>query len=368
MRLLILVLVWDVFLAIGVWHDRLSPGPHRPQVAIKIAVGSEDRGLFEDPQAQKDFKTHGYKVTVSPFGSFAIAEQTDLSTYGLVLPSSTTATDALKARVHKQLSDEQLFTSPLVALTWKPLLPQLQTLGIATQSTTDGLWHFDVGAYLRASAQAKKWETPAGLSGHQVLLETTDPELSNSGAMFVGSAASDIDKGAVANTPGQIACAAGVLAPVLNAQGQQKSTTDQLFETYETGGLTGKPLVLSYESEFVGAALAGTLPEDAVMMYLDPEVGSDHSLVALSDNDDARAFTSFLKNDETFQRIMEHTYGFRPLGALHDDFADYMNAHGVPVATDLAPVPTPRLKDLKEIIKDATSPTPPAPPSGCGAP
>lgn len=354
-RLLIFVVSCDLLLGTGVVLTKLpAAAPSGPTVAISLAVGSEDLGLLDNRQVQADFQAHGYAVTATGFGSYTIATQVDLSKYTLALPSSEVFTDALRAKVGAQQPSAPLFTTPLVVLTWQPLLPLLQTLKLATPNA-DGTWTFHIQRYVELADKNTLWSSIPGntfyQNPNQVQLRMTDPAESNSGAMFVAAAGYALNNGSVVSTPAQVASVAAQLVPLFQNEGEMYDTTDHLFSDYETEGESGAPLVLSYESEFVGAKLTDPagLPPGAVMMYTDPAIDSDHTILSLDDSV-GPAFLSFIAGDKTFQQIAENDYGFRS----GPDFVHDMSQRGITVAANLFPSPTPQLADLKELIDDAT--------------
>lgn len=366
--LLTFVVCCDLVLAVGVVKTRIPQAQPGPRTAISIAIGSEDLNLFTDQQVQNDFAAHGYAVSVTGFGSFTIASDVSAAKYTLALPSSTVTTDALRSKVGEQQPTAPLFTTPLVVLTWKPLIPLLQSLGIAT-SNTDGTWTFHLARYVAIADEGVKWSSIAGNNFYpnpnQVQLQMTNPAESNSGAMFVAAAGFALNNDQVVSSAAQITAVAGKLAPVFRSLGEMQDTTDHLFDDYCNEGEGGAPLVLSYESEYVGAMLTNpaVLPPGAMMMYTDPAVDSDHTLLSL-DGSTGSAFLNFIAGDRTFQQIAESDFGFR----TGPRFVHDMSLRGITVATELSPAPTPLLANLKELINEATDATGTAGSGGAGTP
>ena len=91
-------------------------------------------------------------------------------------------------------------------------------------------------------------------------------------------------------------------------QGGLERSTEDPFEKYLAQGLNYAPLVLVYEAQYVDAALAGTLPQNATLVYLSPTTRSAHTVVAF-DGDGDEVGRLLTTDAELLRLAAEH--GFR---------------------------------------------------------
>jgi hypothetical protein len=340
------VLIVGVLLASGavvLVYRRGGP----PLSEVTIAVGSEDVDLFNDSGLKDVLADHGLQMTATAFGSLTIATDVRANDYDLALPSSAVTTDALLDNVGRSAPARPLFTTPLVVLTWKPLRAALERAGLATLGS-DGMYQFHIGKYLDLARRGVTWTQLAGdayPNPQHVQLRITDPGQSNSGLMFLAAASYVLNSDAVVSDPQQAAAIATRLKPLLDSMGELDTSTKYLFDEYLSQGMSGRPLVLSYESLYVARVMQGGLPPDAVMMYVDPIVNSEHTLVQLNGGLSRRGFDA-LTNDPKVQQIAEAPYGFRGDPA----YVANMSHRGIAVEQNLDAIPVPKLGRLKEML------------------
>jgi hypothetical protein len=149
----------------------------------------------------------------------------------------------------------------------------------------------------------------------------------------------------VISDPRQAGAIARQIKPLLDSMGELDTSTKYLFDEYLSQGMSGRPLVLSYESLYVARSLQGGLPPDAVMMYVDPVVNSEHTLVQLNDGLGRQGFNA-LTNDPRVQQIAEASSGFRGDPA----YVANMSQRGIAVEQNLDAIPVPKLARLKEML------------------
>jgi len=284
-----------------------TPRPSPSLKTIQVAAGSEDLPFLQDPTAVGEFKRYGLNVEAIPYGSGQLAFNEPTAGYSAFFLSSTVFAEMAEARLGTSAVSEP-FSTPLVVLTWQPLIPLLQTLGIV-----NGSGQFDIGKYLDVASKGVRWTGTRGNTFYhnsaRVLLRMTNPTESDSGAMFVAAASYVLNKGNVLTGISQVQPIASQIANVLRGLGELQPTTYLLFQQYLTEGVKGAPLVLGYQSEFVGEQRSspGKIPRGAVMLQLNFTVDCIHTVVPF--NDDGRTFGTVL-NDPVMQKLASGKYGF----------------------------------------------------------
>src|SRR6202000_1044077 len=97
-------------------------------------------------------------------------------------------------------------------------------------------------------------------------------------------------------------------------------------------GIGSKPMVMIYESQFLGEEMDKTQPgaitKDMVLMYPDPDVFSKHTVVPLTPT--GTKVGQLLVNDPTLSKLAA-LYGFRP--ASPAVFTSVLKAHNLAVPT-----------------------------------
>src|SRR5262249_33984794 len=98
------------------------------------------------------------------------------------------------------------------------------------------------------------------------------------------------------------------VAGLFTAQGALETSSEAPFESYVARGLDYSPLVLVYEAQYVGRALAGQLPPNRALVYLSPTVRSVHTVVPFTGRGDTVG--RLLSTDPTLIRLAA-AHGFR---------------------------------------------------------
>jgi hypothetical protein len=227
-------LVGAALLAAAVW-GRVEPNPPVPPplTTVWIAAGSEDYQFFADPAVQDEFHRHGYQVNVVPVGSLDMAApQFCLTGYDLLFPSSSVIADQLAGQPGTGIRGEiNAFTTPLVALTWMPLLGPLIEAGLASRNADGTTYTFHLGAYIQETQKHLLWSDialPSVFSQKSLVqAQFSDPRRSNSGAMVIAAASYVLNNGVVAN-PAAISRVAAPLGGALASMGSGLLTWSEI--------------------------------------------------------------------------------------------------------------------------------------------
>jgi hypothetical protein len=114
----------------------------------------------------------------------------------------------------------------------------------------------------------------------------------------------------VIENPAQVSGVINLVSQLFLEQGYTESSSENLFDDYLSIGEGATPMEMIYEAQFVARAAAhdGSIQPNMVLMYPDPVIVSQHTLVPLDANGDKVG--RLLKNDPTLQHLAI-VHGFR---------------------------------------------------------
>ncbi|RSO00815.1 hypothetical protein DMH26_16895 [Streptomyces sp. WAC 05379] len=279
---------------------------------VQAVIGSEKAEFFADPDVVKALAAKGYTVKAETSGSWAM-EGLDLKGYDLALPSSQAPARELAAKYEVTGTLPRPFYSPLVAVAHKNAAEVLAGNGLATLDEAHR-GTLKMAAYLDAARADRTWQQLKGAKKYGELtgtlyLSSTDPETSNSGALYLAAASYVENGGKVVAGAAEVDRAAPLLHKLVSVQGAQQSGSDAVFRDFVSGA--GNPLVVVYESQVASLLARGEQPEDLVVLYPDTTVNSDHTAVPLTE--DGKAVAELLSSDPALRKL-EVRHGFRPQG------------------------------------------------------
>ncbi|MEU2774361.1 substrate-binding domain-containing protein [Streptomyces sp. NPDC007162] len=311
---------------------------------VRGVIGSEKSDFFADPDVVKALAAKGYTVKTEPSGSWAM-DGLDLKGYDFAFPSSSAPADALAAKYHAHQPLPRPFYSPLVVVAHRSAAQVLAANGLAVlDGKGKGKGTLKMAAYLDAARHDRTWQQLKGAQAHGELTGTlyitsTDPEASNSGALYLAAASYVANGGRVVASDDDIARTAPLLHKIVSVQGAQQPSSDSVFRDFVSGA--GNPLVCLYESQVVSLLAEQHGADDLVVLYPDTTVNSDHTIVPLDDA--GRQLGDLLSTDPALRKLAVR-HGFRPQGDSAEfvqataDRAAYLNQTLTGVRQ--APVPT----------------------------
>jgi hypothetical protein len=283
-------------------------------------------------------------VVVDSAGSRQIATTVQLANYDFAFPSSSPAADKLLA-THPEAHTYTPFSSPMAVATFAPIVDLLTKAGVVRGDT------FDMARYLQLAAAGTRWDQLPGNTSFparkNVLLSTTAPCESNSGAMYLGIVSYVANKDNVVHDATGTAAVLPVIRPLFSDQGYQTNTTEKVFEDYLANGMGQVPMALIYEQQYVGEELSAdsALRPDARILYPSPTLFSKHTLVPLRPAGD-RVGELLTTNPDLVNLAAQ--YGFRPTDP--HPFAAAVAAKGVPAPPALVNVVEPPTFDALETL------------------
>lgn len=319
---------------------------------VQGVIGSEKAEFFADPDVVKALAAKGFTVKTETSGSWAM-DGLDLKGYDFAFPSSQAPADELAAKYHVRQPLPRPFYSPLVVVAHRSAAEVLAANGLATVGKGTGTLR--MAAYLKAAGQDRTWQQLKGAAAHGELTGTlfiasTDPNTSNSGALYLAAASYVADGGRVASSDAAVRRTAPLMRKLVSVQGAQQSSTDAAFRDFISGA--GNPLVLVYESQVAALLNQGQDVGDLTVLYPDTTANSDHTVVPLTP--EGRALGELLSADPTLRRLAVR-HGFRPQGATAEFTAataaraTYLNQK----LTGVRQAPVPAYKVLHEMARRA---------------
>ncbi|MGW1727034.1 hypothetical protein ACWCQK_29450 [Streptomyces sp. NPDC002306] len=320
---------------------------------VRTVIGSEKAEFFADPDVVTALAAKGYTVKTETSGSWAM-EGLDLKGYDVAFPSSQAPAAELAAKYKVRGTLPRPFYSPLVVVAHRGAAEVLAGNGLATLDAKNR-GTLKMAAYLAAARDDRTWQQLKGAAKYGELtgtlyISSTDPETSNSGALYLAAASYVADGGRVVSSDADIDRTAPLLHKLVSVQGAQQSSSDAAFRDFVSG--VGNPLVLVYESQ-VASLLGGRHnPEDLVVLYPDTTVNSDHTVVPLTES--GRGLAELLSSDPVLRKLAVR-HGFRPQGdtteftAANADRTSYLKQQ----LTGVRQAPVPTSKVLHELARRA---------------
>lgn len=235
------------------------------------------------------------------------------------------------------------FSSPMAVATFAPIVSLLTRAGVVAAGTQT----FDVRAYLDLAARGTRWDQLPGNATFparkNILLSTTAPCSSNSGAMYLSIASYVANADTVVGDAGATTRVLPAMAPLFRDQGYLPPSSGVLFEDYLSSGMGKVPMGLVYEAQYLAEALSAdsVLPADARLLYPSPTIYSKHTLVPLEPA--GNQVGELLSTDHDLVAL-EAQFGWRT--ADPRAFGDAVATKGIPAPLELVNVVEPPSSDV----------------------
>lgn len=278
-------------------------------------IGSEKKDFFNDPQVKQILETkYQIRTEIQEAGSRSIATQGGqkgkADKYDFVFPSGSPAADKIKKDFKTQNSYRVFFT-PMAVASWKPVVDVLEKNAIV-RKTDNHYSIIDMGKLQELMTQQARWQDlPNNDSfkvGRKVLIKSTNIASSNSAAMYLSLASYLANGKSVVENDSQIAQVLPQVTPLFSGQGYMAGSSATPFEDYLNKGQGDSPLVMIYEAQFLAQAQQGGVRPDMVLLYPEPTIYTDHTLIAM--NDKGKKLGEALTDDPDLQKLAIK-YGFR---------------------------------------------------------
>lgn len=333
-------------------RDAANTRAAKAVVSVHGLIGSEKEAYFADPRVVAELRNDGLDVHVETSGSREMASRSDLRSFDFAFPAGEPAGQQLKTMLNAPNVSTPFFT-PMAVASWKPIAEILVRNGYVKREGAQ----YDIvrmPELLAAEGRGIRWSTLKGSDAYpvskSVLVSTTDPRTSNSGAMYLSLASYALNGNSVVDGHAAAHRLAPKLDPLFLRQGLIAHSTSEPFEDYVQIGMGKAPLVMIYEAQFIENALATEHARNAqmVLLYPRPTIYTKHTFVPIDAGGEklGRALTE----DVVLQHLaVEH--GLR----IHDSAyaADFWKQHDVSVPAALIDVvDPPYYAYLEDMIQD----------------
>ncbi|MEW2076079.1 hypothetical protein AB0941_20960 [Streptomyces sp. NPDC013433] len=320
---------------------------------VRMVIGSEKAEFFADPDVVKALAAKGYTVEAETAGSWAM-EGLDLEGYDLAFPSSRAPAAELAEKYEVRGMLPRPFYSPLVVVSRRGAAEVLAANGLA-ELDEENPGTLKMAAYLDAAERDRTWQQLKGSGKYGELtgtlyISSTDPESSNSGALYLAAASYVAGGGKVVASDADVERTAPLLRKLVSVQGAQQTGTDAAFRDFVSGA--GNPLVLVYESQVAALLDEQQNADDLVVLYPDTTVNSDHTVVPLTEN--GRKLAELLGDDPALRKLAVR-HGFRPQGDVAEFAAAAVGrtAYLKQRLTGVRQAPVPTSAVLRELARRA---------------
>jgi hypothetical protein len=289
-------------------------------------------------------------VSVVKSGSIEMAER-DPGQNDFLFPGSQVATEIFKASHGSAVTENQtVLRSPLVIYSWDNTTQALIKEGIVRQ-VDNAYYIVDLPRLVKLIVDGKTWAS-IGLPYYgKILVTTTDPAYSNSGAMFAGLLANLLVSADSVADESNIDPHLPMLKAFFGRLGFMERTSSDLFETYLTTGEGSKPLVVGYENQMIEYAIqkpnVWNQSKDKVrVLYPVPTCWSAHEIIALNERSKEliKAFS-----DDGVQKLAWERHGFRSGQAGVVTNTQIMGGIGIPQRLDKI-VALPNYRTMRKIL------------------
>lgn len=308
---------------------------NRPAVTVQIMYGGEKTAFLEN-QAVRDIFRDRYELTLDArrVGSIEMVSTADTSSMDCLWPSNQIAVELARLNGKPVLGDEIIFNSPIVFYTWGPVTEALTKAGIVERR---GETHYVVKAkeLITMVSSGTTWES-LGLNLYgSVAIYSTDPTRSNSGNMWAGWLANQLNGGKVA-TEADLATLLPLLRNYFDQMGFMEVSSGDIFEIFLSQGMGSRPIIVGYENQLPEFILANPqaralIEKQIDVLYPEPTVFASHPVISLT-ADCARLVEAL--RDPEIQAIAWRDHGLRSglIGVQNDP--SLFTGMGMPATVD----------------------------------
>ncbi|WP_124057838.1 substrate-binding domain-containing protein [Vaginisenegalia massiliensis] len=320
------------------------------QVELRGLVGGEKIPWLENTEVQKIAKKkYGVTYDIRKEGSIEMVQPGVYQDYDYLFPSSQFPADLFKANGGQAKVDEIILNTPIVLFSRKPVVEALTKAGYVSQK--DGVHYVDMKKLALAIKEGKSWQSIGlGQLYGDILVDTTDPNASNSGNMFLGLLANSLNDNKPV-TAENLEAIKDDVKQIYGKLGYSQTSSADLFNQFLQQGMGAFPLIAAYESQLLEFSISkpdvyNQIKDDIVILYPTPTVWSSHVFIGL--NDDSRQFQKALLDPEV-QKIAWEQHGFRTVVAGTNDIKHFKVNGVAKEVTQIMPLPNPKV--MQELMK-----------------
>lgn len=312
-------------------------------------AGGEKTGFLQNETLLKTLlKKYGIRLNWSKAGSMEMLRDNNFKP-DFLWPSSEVALEYYKVNQTGLVKSENIFNSPVVLYTWDIVSDALIKDNIVT--VRDSIYYVsDMKKLIQYVIDGKKWQD-IGLDQlyGQMLIFSTDPNKSNSGAMFAGLLAGILCGDLRSDST--LECVLPKIKSFFNTLGFMEHSSGDLFQQYLSTGVGAKPIIVGYESQIIefsvqNAKMWPSVKQKLRILYPEPTVWSAHPLIVK--NDKAELFRKALLDPE-IQKLAWEYHGFRTGAMGIQNSNEMLSVSGVPLQITKV-ISLPNYKAMQRIL------------------
>lgn len=318
----------------------------RQVVTVKGLIGSEKESFFRDQRVIDTLRANGIIVEFEKAGSRQIATNFDLSTYDFAFPAGVPAAEKIR-REQKINKSYEVFFTPMVIASWKPIAETLVANGVA--KSEKGYYTIDMAKLLQLIGDSKRWNDLSGNTSYAVnksiLVTSTDVRKSNSAAMYLALASYVLNGNKIVQSDQEVEQLSAQLEALFLEQGFTENSSEVPFEDYLVMGMGKAPMVIIYEAQFVSQVPLPNSPitDQMVLLYPQPTIFTKHILVPITAN--GEKLGDLLTTNEDLQKYAVE-YGLRNRNTTY--WQDFVSQHKLPIPQNLIDVVEPPSYEILE--------------------
>lgn len=308
-------------------------------VTITGYLGGEKSGLYNN----EDFKEYideeyGLTMDYRVVGSYNMV-QGDTTGQDYLFPSSQLALELFEQIGGQPVAEDIVFNTPIVLYSRQVVVDALRDNGIVSER--EGVNYLDMQQLARMIADQTTW-AEIGLPQlyGNVLVDTTDPNESNSGNMFLGVLANALNN----NQPVNMSNVSNIeddIEQIYQSIGYMQNSSSDMFNQFLRQGVGAFPIIAGYESQLLEFSKQSTdvynqVKDDIVILYPEPTVWSSHVYIALTEEGEV-GLQALL--DPEVQRQAWADHGFRTIVAGSDDMTQFDVPSLAREVTQIMPMP-----------------------------
>lgn len=324
-------------------YNTAQPGGNT-LVPVRGLIGTEKMAIFQDPETQRLFREGGFAVRVTGVGSRQMLREVNPAAYDFVIPTGASVAEKI-SKDYKLYGTRDLFYTPLVVASWKPIAELFAENGIAER--VGDIWYLHMGKIIDLVNQGTSWADLQNNSVYKtnkpIIITSTDPRTSSSAALYLSIASYVANGEAIISSKEEINEVLPKIRTLFSRQGGQAFSSLGPFEDYLTMGMGKSPLVTAYEAQFIEAAAADMVTEEMVLFYPLPTIYAKGVFIPMTTV--GRRVLDLINTDDQFRRmITEH--GLHPKKGRY--FSEYVTKIGVAVPKTLFDVINSPVDELQE--------------------
>ncbi|UUX32953.1 hypothetical protein [Fundicoccus culcitae] len=314
-------------------------GNQPTQVELNGFLGGEKSGLFSNPEFQDYIKDeYGITLNYRIDGSFDMV-QGDIEGQDYLFPSSQLALELYQQLNRPSVEDDIVLNTPIVLYSRRLVTDALEQEGVVT--VRDGVHYVNMVKLAEMIANETSWADIGipELYGN-VLVDTTDPNASNSGNMFLGLLANSLNNNQVVNTS-TVDAILPQIRDIYQAIGFMQTSSSDMFNQFLRQGVGAYPIIAGYENQLLEFSkiqpdVYEQVRDQIVILYPEPTVWSSHVLIGLTDQSEV-LIDALL--DPQVQDLAWREHGFRTVVSGASNESNYDIPGLASEVTQIMPMP-----------------------------